>query len=67
MMKMMRNLGFVELIVLDILYSRMIMLEFMFNLKIWRVIIGEGSECPSERFELEFCQTFVVTKKNVEL
>ncbi len=47
--------GYVELVVIDILYSRVIMLEFVFNLKIWRVIIGEGSECPSGSFELEFC------------
>jgi hypothetical protein len=55
--------GFVELTIIDILYSRVIMLEIVFNLKIWRVIIRERSECPSGSFELELCQTFVVTKR----
>jgi hypothetical protein len=55
--------GFVELVVIDILYSKVITLEFVFNLKIWRMIIEEGSQCPSGSFELELCQTLVVTKK----
>jgi hypothetical protein len=55
--------GFVELVVIDILYSRMIALEFVSNLKIWRVIIREGSECLSGSLSWNFVKPLLLLKK----
>ncbi len=55
--------GFVKLTIIDILYSRVIMFEFVFNLKIWRVIIGKGSECPNATLSWNFAKPWLLLKK----
>jgi hypothetical protein len=35
----------------------------VFNLKIWRVIIGKGSECPNATLSWNFAKPWLLLKK----